>query len=90
MAGSKASERVMRLVNVVIGQSAERGAWPQLMAATSPAVMGGSFVGPRFIARGAPRLERPSRTARDEDLAARLWAWSEAATAVSYAELSGG
>jgi NAD(P)-dependent dehydrogenase (short-subunit alcohol dehydrogenase family) len=90
MAGSKASEQAMRLVNVVIGQSAERGAWPQLMAATSPAVMGGSFVGPRFIARGAPRLERPSRTARDEDLAARLWAWSEAATAVSYAELSGG
>jgi NAD(P)-dependent dehydrogenase (short-subunit alcohol dehydrogenase family) len=84
MAGSKASERVMRLVNVVIGQSAERGAWPQLMAATSPAVAGGAFVGPRFIARGAPRLERPSRTARDEDLAARLWAWSEAATGVAF------
>jgi NAD(P)-dependent dehydrogenase (short-subunit alcohol dehydrogenase family) len=86
MAGSKASERGMRLVNILIGQSAERGAWPQLMAAAAPDVSGGSFVGPRWIARGAPRLERPSRHARNEERARRLWAWSESATGVVYAE----
>ena len=88
MAGSKASELGMRILNATIGQTAERGVEPVLMAATSLRVPGGSFVGPRWLARGAPRLERPTRTARDEDLAARLWAWSEAATGVRFPELS--
>jgi NAD(P)-dependent dehydrogenase (short-subunit alcohol dehydrogenase family) len=84
MAGSKASELGMRILNATIGQAVERGVEPVLMAATAAEVSGGSFVGPRWIARGSSRLERQTRTARDEHVAARLWEWSEAATGVSF------
>jgi NAD(P)-dependent dehydrogenase (short-subunit alcohol dehydrogenase family) len=68
-------------------QSAEAGALPTLYAATSSAVVGGEFYGPRLIARGAPARNIPSRPARDRKLAAQLWAASVEATGVGYEEL---
>ena len=67
------------------------GALPVLYAATYPGLEGGSYVGPDGIGefRGHPQLVSPNRAARDEDVAARLWAVSEELTGVSF-ELGAG
>jgi NAD(P)-dependent dehydrogenase (short-subunit alcohol dehydrogenase family) len=82
---------VMRVSNVVMAQSADMGALPVLYAATYPGLEGGSYVGPDGIGefRGHPHLVSPNRSARDENVAARLWAVSEELTGVSF-ELGAG
>lgn len=71
--GSGLSNIGLRLLPV-IGQSAERGARPMLRALTDPAVRGGEYYGPRFLAFGAtPVRETPTRAARDAAAARRLW-----------------
>ncbi len=74
----------MHQVSRIIGQSAQMGAWPLLLAATDPDLAGGEYVGPGSVGqtRGRPRLVGMTRWARDEDLADRLWAASEQATGV--------
>ena len=56
------------------------------MAATLAGLPGGSYVGPHgpFEVRGRPTVVKPSRLARNEDLARRLWDLSEQATAVTF------
>lgn len=70
----------------LLGQPSEVAAQPSLMAATMPGLPGGSYTGPRGFAemRGRPTLVTASRTARDEDLARRLWAVSEDATHIRF------
>jgi NAD(P)-dependent dehydrogenase (short-subunit alcohol dehydrogenase family) len=77
---------VMRASNLIMAQSADMGALPVLYAATYPGLEGGSYVGPDGIGefRGHPHLVSPNRAARDEDVAARLWAVSEELTGVSF------
>ncbi len=71
--GSGLSNLGLRLVPF-IGQPAELGARPMLRALTDPAVRGGEFYGPRFLAFGAtPVRETPSRAARDAAAARLLW-----------------
>jgi NAD(P)-dependent dehydrogenase (short-subunit alcohol dehydrogenase family) len=72
-------------VTRLIGQSAEDGALPTLMAATAD-LPGGSYVGPGgpFQLHGPPTLVGLPGPARDEDLARRLWELSERATGVRY------
>jgi NAD(P)-dependent dehydrogenase (short-subunit alcohol dehydrogenase family) len=75
----------MKLVNAVVAQSDAQGALPLLYAATME-LPGGSYVGPdgpRGL-RGFPKLVGPSRRARDEARASRLWQVSERLTGVSY------
>lgn len=81
---------VMRATNLAMAQSAEMGALPSLYAATVPGVAGGSYIGPDGIGefRGHPHLVLPSRAARDEQTAARLWSLAEELTGVRF-ELSG-
>jgi len=77
---------VLRLSNAIVAQSAERGALPQLYAATAEGVDGGDFYGPdgRRELRGFPtRVETVGR-ARDPELGRRLWDVSEELTAVDY------
>jgi NAD(P)-dependent dehydrogenase (short-subunit alcohol dehydrogenase family) len=75
-------------ISVSLGaQSAAEGALPSLYAATHPTAAGGEFIGPRLRARGAPTRTTPSHVARDEKLAALLWAASVEATGVGYEEL---
>jgi hypothetical protein len=71
----------------VVAQSAAAGALPQLYAATMPEVTSGDYFGPRgpFEVRGAPAPARLSRSARDDDIARRLWTLSEELTGVTYA-----
>ena len=70
----------------IVGQSAEMGAWPLLLAATDPSLTGGEYVGPSSLGqtRGRPKLVGMTRWARDEDLADNLWDASEAATGVEF------
>ena len=82
---------VMRVSNVLLAQSAEMGALPVLYAATEPGLEGGVYVGPDGAGefRGHPRLSSPSRAARDERVAARLWSTAEELTGVRF-ELEAG
>jgi hypothetical protein len=62
-----------------------------LRAATDPEVVGGDYLGPDGCGggRGWPVKIRYSRTAHDQQLAARLWALSEQLTGVSFPALVG-
>ena len=76
----------MRVTNLLVGQSPEMGALPELYAATRPNLDGGLFIGPDGFEeqRGYPKVVSPVRAGRDEATAARLWDVSEELTGVSY------
>ena len=76
----------LTFTNAIVAQSAEMGALPTLYAATYPDLPGGSYVGPDGVGelRGHPHICTPSRAARDEAVAARLWAVSEELTGVHF------
>jgi NAD(P)-dependent dehydrogenase (short-subunit alcohol dehydrogenase family) len=71
-------------VNRFYAQSDEMGALPTLYAATVPGLESGTYIGPDGAGemRGYPRRVSPSRTARDEAQARRLWEVSEELTGV--------
>jgi hypothetical protein len=77
---------VLRVGNRLLAQSAERGALPQLYAATAEGVQGGDFYGPDGPreARGYPTKVEPVGRARDPEVGRRLWEVSEELTGVSY------
>jgi NAD(P)-dependent dehydrogenase (short-subunit alcohol dehydrogenase family) len=77
---------VMGVTNALMAQSADRGALPPLYAATEPGLEGGLYTGPDGPGefRGSPRPVSPNRAARDEVVAARLWAVSEELTGVRF------
>ncbi|MFD1824719.1 oxidoreductase [Mumia zhuanghuii] len=85
--GGRSFQRVLvHQVSRAIAQSAAAGAWPLERAATEPGLPGGSYVGPsgpRQL-RGRPRLVGMTSTARDPQLAADLWAASEAAAGLTF------
>jgi NAD(P)-dependent dehydrogenase (short-subunit alcohol dehydrogenase family) len=77
---------VLRVGNQLIAQSAERGALPQLYAATADGVEGGSFIGPDGFreSRGHPTVVQPVGRARDAETGRHLWQVSEGLTGMSY------
>jgi NAD(P)-dependent dehydrogenase (short-subunit alcohol dehydrogenase family) len=74
------------LGNLVIAQSAEKGALPTLYAATVPDLPGGTFIGPDGIGetRGNPHVVSGVGKAYDEETWQRLWEVSEQLTGVHY------
>ncbi|MER0246505.1 oxidoreductase [Streptomyces sp. HSW2009] len=72
--------------NPLLAQRPERGALPQLYAATAPEAMGGQFIGPAGPAelRGAPTTVTPSAASLDPETGRRLWERSEELTDVRY------
>ena len=80
---------IARLGMNSVAQSSADGALPSLYAASHPELEGGEFVGPRGFRelRGTPGLCSPSRAARDQSLAAKLWLASIEATGVGFEEL---
>lgn len=88
MAGSGLARQWGRLSmaasNWLAAQPARTGALPTLYAATAPGVEGGSFFGPRFVARGHPAPARASARARDEAVARELWRASERLVGLSF------
>jgi NAD(P)-dependent dehydrogenase (short-subunit alcohol dehydrogenase family) len=79
--------KLMRVSNTLFAQSEDMGALPELYAATTPDLPGGSYIGPDGLgeSRGPPTLVYPSRAALDAASAKRLWEVSEALTGVRYA-----
>jgi NAD(P)-dependent dehydrogenase (short-subunit alcohol dehydrogenase family) len=82
---------VLEIGNRILAQSAERGALPQLYAATAPDVEGGDYYGPdgRGELRGHPKKVKARRTAYDPELGSRLWEVSEELTGVRYLSADG-
>ncbi len=74
----------------LILNTAKQGSWPSLMAATSPDVDGGDYVGPtRFGEMSGPaRLAASSARANDRDLQRRFWDVSVELTGVDPLALS--
>ena len=72
--------------NRVVAQGADKGALPQLHAATAPEVESGQFFGPNGFQefRGAVTEVHAVPEAQDEEIARRLWAVSEELTGVDY------
>ena len=68
----------------LMAQGKDRGAWPTVRAATDPDAGGGRYFGPRFLTRGAPTLQTPTRTSLDRAVAASLWSRSESLTNTSF------
>ncbi|MFB7595115.1 oxidoreductase [Streptomyces sp. NPDC056160] len=70
-----------------LAQPADRGALPQLYAATAPDVTGGEFIGPDGPGelRGAPTRVALSPAATDPATGRRLWDLSERLTGVRFA-----
>ena len=77
--------QIMTAATRLLGQRAELGALPTLMAATAD-LPGSTYIGPDGLGqmRGYPRIVQPRRLARDEDAQRRLWELSEAATGIRY------
>ena len=75
-----------KLMNLVMAQSAESGARPQVYAATMPDVRGGEYFGPDGFqeTRGAPKRVGRTDAAKDMAVAQALWARSEELTGVHY------
>lgn len=73
-------------LSLVATQPAERGALPQLFAATAPGVRGGQFFGPSGFGeiRGRVVEVRPSKEAADPAVGHRLWTEAEKLTGVPY------
>jgi NAD(P)-dependent dehydrogenase (short-subunit alcohol dehydrogenase family) len=74
-------------LNPLIAQEPPDGALPTLYGATAVDARGGEYYGPSrmFEMRGPPVRVSPSRLARDEAVAARLWGVSEQLTGVRLA-----
>jgi NAD(P)-dependent dehydrogenase (short-subunit alcohol dehydrogenase family) len=77
---------LMAPVNRFYAQSDEMGALCTLYAATVPGLDGGTYIGPDGLGemRGHPTRVSPSKTARDEEQARRLWGVSEELTGVRF------
>ncbi|MCU5786025.1 oxidoreductase [Alloalcanivorax marinus] len=78
--------RLARWAWPLFTQSAEKGSWPALYAATSPDARGGLYYGPARLmeAFGPPTEARPRRYALDGTRGARLWELSETLTGVRF------
>jgi NAD(P)-dependent dehydrogenase (short-subunit alcohol dehydrogenase family) len=76
----------LRVTNKLVAQNVEKGALPQLYAATMVDVEGGVFIGPDgpFESRGHPTRVEPVERARDREVGRRLWEVSEELTGVRY------
>jgi NAD(P)-dependent dehydrogenase (short-subunit alcohol dehydrogenase family) len=81
-----AAKLLLPLARRVLMGSPEGAAWPTLYAATSPEIRSGQFIGPagRDQTSGSPAPTRLPRAADDPEEGARLWAWSQDRTGVTF------
>jgi NAD(P)-dependent dehydrogenase (short-subunit alcohol dehydrogenase family) len=78
-------KRFVDNLQAAVTQGKDRGAWPIVRAATDPAATGGQYFGPRFLLKGQPVQQPPTRTSLDAGIAERLWAQSEGLSGVRFA-----
>jgi NAD(P)-dependent dehydrogenase (short-subunit alcohol dehydrogenase family) len=77
------SQRFWLIAVRVAGQSAARGALPQLRAGTDPAALGGTLYTPRWIAFGAPVVRGVGKRIADPAECIRLWELAECDTGIT-------
>lgn len=65
-------------------QSKEFGAWAPVRALVDPGIESGEYWGPRFVTRGHPTQQRPSRTSRDPEVRRRVWEQCEQLTGIEW------
>lgn len=84
--GNGLAERFSRVMNALVAQPAERGAWPIEYAAAMADVKGGEYLGPDGFndLRGYPTRARSSKAASDAASAKALWELSERLTGVRF------
>src|SRR4051794_12487299 len=77
---------LLSITNKLVAQGADRGALPQLYAATAPDAESGAFYGPNGPREiwGYPSRVQTAGRARDPELGRRLWEVSEELTRVRY------
>ena len=77
--GSPLLRRLYKVTNVLLAQSAERGAYPLVLAAADPGAEPGAYYGPtRFgDSRGPVGKSFVAKAARDEGVARQLWEKTE-------------
>jgi NAD(P)-dependent dehydrogenase (short-subunit alcohol dehydrogenase family) len=75
-----------KLLAPLVTNSAQMGALPTLLAATSPTAQGGQYYGPDSIGEvmGHPKLVTSTKQSHDEALQKRLWTVSEEFTGVTF------
>jgi NAD(P)-dependent dehydrogenase (short-subunit alcohol dehydrogenase family) len=90
LAGSVFTRRIMAAATRMAAQSPEMGALPTLHALAAEDVQGGDYIGPGgpMQLRGYPTKVEPAASAKDPELASRLWAVSQQLTGVRYDALS--
>ena len=71
--GDRLAAKLLLLSYKVIAQSAAMGALPTLRAATDPDAFQGAFYGPQRVTFGPAVPEVPTATARNVELAEKLW-----------------
>ena len=84
--GSKIKYYFMKMMNLVLAQSAEKGALPMIYGATSENIEGGEYIGPNGFKnmRGYPEKQESSHESYDEETAERLWEKSEELTKTEF------
>jgi NAD(P)-dependent dehydrogenase (short-subunit alcohol dehydrogenase family) len=90
MSGRRVLGRLTAVATAVLGQSADKGAWPTLRAAGDPLARSGDYFGPSGPGelRGAPHRVAMAPAAEDPVGAAWLWERSVDLTGVDYAVLN--
>jgi NAD(P)-dependent dehydrogenase (short-subunit alcohol dehydrogenase family) len=70
----------------LVGQPAEKGALPTIMAATDKQLVGGEYIGPDGAGNrnGNPAIEIPRKNVYNQETMKKLWEVSEQLTSVSY------
>jgi NAD(P)-dependent dehydrogenase (short-subunit alcohol dehydrogenase family) len=77
---------VTKVMNIILGQSAAKGALPQIAACTWTDIQSGDYLGPRglFESRGKPKKVKMNKSAQDIELAKRVWRTSEELLSVTF------
>jgi len=72
----------------VIAQSAEKGAWPEVMCATQPGLQSARYYGPTKRAQTVGAIGECSldQVALDQQMASKLWTLSEQKTSLSWSQ----
>ena len=79
-----ARSRFFEMTTPIVGQSAARGALPQLRAGTDPAAPGGTLYRPKYVMRGVPVVGKVGARLRKPSDLAKLWEISEADTKIDF------
>lgn len=81
--------KIMDIFMPLFGQSALRGAWPMLYAATAKEARGGDYYGPSGFMeiKGHPKKVGSNLHSQDKKIARQLWETSIRLTGVDYHEL---